>query len=360
MLGSTLLANRKRRVHSACVLGAVAVTLCVAANPRRLVADDLYGAGGVRAEGIRQGKLGSCYFHAVMAALAHTRPQTLQKMIQANADGTYTVQFADGKRENAYPDDLRYTREIGYDLSDGLWVAVLFRAYAQRVLRQSLLEAIDKSDLFSLLKQPTHDFVASDDPVLLAYDRAIRSQVDQYGNIDQPKLEAQLREYMKPVAVSEEIQDSLVKLLGSGGFFDVMAQVIKQNGELFGAYRAVGQGGIAERVMHTFAGNVRFVMNESESQAASSLTRALKAGQPLAACTGGSRFYQRLAAGETLPAEAEGWYVNAHCYTVLGFDASTRKVMLRNPWARHPDPDGLFKLPLGTFVPAFRGIVTAL
>jgi hypothetical protein len=78
----------------------------------------------------------------------------------------------------------------------------------------------------------------------------------------------------------------------------------------------------------------------------------------MAACTAGSRFYEQLAAGQSLPADTEGWYVNAHCYTVLGFDANERSVTLRNPWGRHPDPDGLFKLPLKTFVSAFRGIVT--
>jgi hypothetical protein len=318
----------------------------------------LYEANGIRPEGVRQGRLGSCYFHAVVAALAQSRPQMLEKMIQSNSDGTYTVQFADGIKENAYPEDLRYTREIGYDLSEGLWVAVLFRAYAQRVLRRSLLDAIEKADLFPLIKGYVEDFVSSNDPLLLAYDRAIRAQVDQYGNIDRSKLEAQLKEQMKPIAVSDEIKNSLTGMLASGGFFDVLAEVIKQNGELFGAYRAVGQGGIAERVMQTFAGNVKSVMNDSESHALSALERAVKARLPMVACTGGSRFYQQLAAGKTLPAETEGWYVNAHCYTVLGFDANTRRVQLRNPWGRHPDPDGLFNLPLPAYVPAFRGIIT--
>jgi hypothetical protein len=279
-------------------------------------------------------------------------------MIQPNSDGTFTVQFADGKKENAYPEDLRYTREIGYDLSEGLWVAVLFRAYAQRVLREALLMAIDKSDLFSPVKRYVGDFVASNDPLLLAYDRAIRSQVDQYGNINRNDLETQLKARMKAVPVADEIKDSVVKLLGSGGFFDVIADSIKHNGELFGAYRAVGQGGIAERVTETFAGNVQYVTNESESQIAATLEDVVRSRRPVTACTGGSRFYEQLAAGQTLPAEAAGWYVNAHCYTLLGYEAGSGSVTLRNPWARHPDPDGIFKLPLRTFVPAFRGVIT--
>jgi len=318
----------------------------------------LYDREGITPEGVRQGRLGSCYFHAAIGALAQSRPQALQAMIHPGAGGTFEVQFADGKKETAYPEDLRYAREIGYDLSRGLWVAVLFRAYAQRVLRESLLVAIDKSDLFPLLKVPVKGFVSSNDPVLLAYDRAIRSQVDQEGNIDRSKLENRLQEETRALPISGEVRDSVIKLLESGGFFDSLAEVIKQNGELFGAYRAVGQGGIAERVMGTFAGSVVSILNQSENQAAASLAQVVRNRLPAVACSGGSRFYDLVAAGQTLPAETEAWYVNAHCYTVLGFDSNERTVLLRNPWARHPDPDGIFKLSLRDFVPAFRGIVT--
>ena len=320
--------------------------------------EDLYGPGGIRPEGVRQGELGSCYFHAVIAAQARSNPEILKKMIQSNPGGTFTVQFADGKTETAYPEDLRYARESGYDRSEGLWVAVLFRAYAQRVLRQALVEAIDQSDLFPLVKQYARDFVASNDPLLLAYDRAIRMQVDQYGNIDRTKLETQLKTQMKPIPVAEDLKNSLVGLLESGGFFDAVAGAIKQNGELFGAYRAVGQGGIAERVMITLAGNVRLVANESAEKTNAALEEAAKANLPLVACTAESRYYRQLAAGQKLPSDAQGWYVNLHCYTILGYDANAQRVRLRNPWAHCPDPDGVFDLPLATFLPAFRGIIT--
>jgi hypothetical protein len=322
------------------------------------VAGDLYGPQGVKPQAVRQGRLGSCYFHAVIAALAQFQPQALQKMIQPQSDGTYTVRFADALQENAYPEDLRYTRESGYDLSEGLWVAVLFRAYAQRVLRQSLVSAIERSDLFPFVKSYVKDFVASNDPLLLAYDRAIRSQVDQNGNIDRSQLELQLREQMKPLTVPDEMKNSVIKLLESGGFFDSLAEVIKQNGEIFGAYRAVGQGGIAERVMQSMAGSVQLVMNDSEEQAGAALEGAFQAGRPVVACSGGSLYYQQLAEGRVLPAETKSWYVNAHCYSMLAYDASGRTVTLRNPWARFPDPDGVFTLPVKTFVPAFRGVIT--
>ena len=326
--------------------------------PLQGVATDLYGPQGVKPEAVRQGTLGSCYFHAVIAALAKFQARDLQKMIQANSDGTYTVRFADGLKENAYAEDVQYTRESGYDLSEGLWVAVLFRAYAQRVLRQALVSGIDRSELFPFVKSYVKDFVSTNDPLLLAYDRAIRSQVDQHGNIDRSMLEAQLREQMRPLSVPDAIQDAVIKLLESGGFLDSLAEVIKQNGEIFGAYRAVGQGGIAERVMQAMTGSVRFVQNESAEQAGETLEQAMHAELPVVACSGGSQYFQELAQGRSLPADTKNWYVNAHCYTVLAYDGASRTVTLRNPWARFPEPDGVFTLPIKTFVPAFRGLIT--
>ncbi len=344
------------------MLKCAGVVLCVmaffSAVPRASAADDLYGSKGIAAEGVRQGRLGSCYFHAVIAALAERRGDVIRKMIQANADGSYTVTFGDGKKETAYPEDLRYAHESGYDLSDGLWVAVLFRAYAQRVLRAALVQTIDSSDLFPMLKQPAEQWVGSSDQLVLAYDRAIRAQVDQDGNIDRAKLEAGLKKEMAPISVPDTMKDSLIGMLETGGFFDKMVLFIQQNGELFGAYRAVGQGGIADRVMKTFSGSTRFQENQSESQAGTALAEAIKNGVPIVACTGGSAFYQDVAKGQALPAGADQWYVNAHCYTVLNYDDSAATVNIRNPWARHPDPDGIFNLPLASFVPAYAGIVT--
>ena len=96
------------------------------ALPPQGVAADLYGPLGVKPQAVRQGKLGSCYFHAAIAALAEFQAQGLRRMIQAHSDGSYTVRFADGVQENAYAQDVEYARESGYDLSEGLWVAVCF------------------------------------------------------------------------------------------------------------------------------------------------------------------------------------------------------------------------------------------
>jgi hypothetical protein len=344
------------------MLKRASVVLCVIVFLTALPAakaDSLYGAKGITPDAVRQGRLGSCYFHAVIAAMAERRPDAIRNMIKANADGSYTVTFGDGKKETAYPVDLRYTHDSGYDLSDGEWVAVLFRSYAQRVLRESLLQDIDSSDLFPLLKSPAEQLVASNDDLVLAYDRAIRSQVDQYGHIDKAKLEAGLKSEMAPMtAVPDSMKDSLIGLMESGGFFEKMSTFIQENGELFGAYRAVGQGGIADRVMKTFSGSTNYQENQSESQAGSALAQAVQSNMPVVACTGGSAFYNQLAAGHTLPSNTDDWYVNAHCYTVLNYDSGSQAVTIRNPWARHPDPDGIFRIPLASFVPAYAGIVT--
>jgi hypothetical protein len=322
-------------------------------------AEDLYGARGISPDVVKQGRLGSCYFHAVIAALAQHQQATIRAMIQSNSEGSYTVTFGDGQKETAYPEDLRYTHESGYDLSDGQWVAVLFRAYAQRVLRQSMRQAIDASDVFVIVKQPAEQLVASSDEVVLAYDRAIRAEVDQDGNIDRAKLETRLKGQMAPIALPDTVKDNLIATLESGGFFDKMVDMIKQNGEIFGAYRAVGQGGIADRVMKTMSGSSRFQENESEAQASASLETATRKQLPITACTAGSRFYQQILHGQSLPPEVNEWYVNAHCYTVLGYDSSSATVNLRNPWARHPDKsEGNFTLPLITFMSAYLGIVT--
>lgn len=321
--------------------------------------DKLYTDAGIRPEIVRQGTLGSCYFHSVVAAFANTRPDILEKMITANKDDTYTVTFADGTKENAYPEDINFARTSGYDRSDGLWVAVLFRAYAQRVLRGTIFKAVDQSSLFPVVKNYAEDFIKTNDPLLLAYDRAIRSVVDQSGNIDRKELEAKLKQELASISVPDSAKDSFVGMLESGGLFDAISNMVKENGELFGAYRAVGQGGIAERVMQVFGGeNVLAVPNQDENQTARALTIATQDHRPVVACTAGSQYYKLMASGQTLPSEIQSWYVNAHCYTVLGYDADARVVTVRNPWGEHPDPDGVLRLPLQSFMPAYRGIAT--
>src|SRR5579863_7309440 len=162
--------RRRRRIAATIV--SVGLPIGLALMPAKLRAQAgksarLYEDGGVKAGSVRQGKLGSCYFHSVMAALAQSNPEMVRQMIEVNPDKTFTVKFGDGKKEIAYPEDIRYSRDSGYDLSNGLWVAVLLRAYAQRVLRESLAAAVEQTDLYSMVKGYAEQLINSNDSVLI-------------------------------------------------------------------------------------------------------------------------------------------------------------------------------------------------
>jgi hypothetical protein len=105
---------------------------------------------GPRADDVRQGAIGDCYFPAAMAALAYWKPEALLNAIKDNGDGTYTVRFHEnnGFGGRGQPVDIRvdgdlYARAWGgpaYASSLGgstepdkmeLWVPLMEKAYAQ-------------------------------------------------------------------------------------------------------------------------------------------------------------------------------------------------------------------------------------
>ena len=108
----------------------------------------LYGKRGVSPQAVLQGSLGSCYFHASIAALAKETPETLRGAISPNPGGGYRVHFFSGPDEVVFPEDVEFGRVHGYDRSEGAWVGVLMRAYGQRALRQSLVGGGDQSESF--------------------------------------------------------------------------------------------------------------------------------------------------------------------------------------------------------------------
>ncbi|HEV2232861.1 MAG TPA: C2 family cysteine protease [Terriglobia bacterium] len=318
----------------------------------------LYGPDGISPESVRQGGLGSCYFHSTIAALAQSNPQLLKDMITENDNGTYTVLFQDGKKETVYPEDLRFARLSLFDRSDGQWVGVLFRAYAQRVLRASLLKGIDLTDMFPLLKPYAKAFVETTDPLLLAYDRSIRAVVDQSGDMDKGKFMALLNEEIKGIPIPDTYKDLLVKSMESAGVFDAVADEVKKNGELFGAYRSVGHGGIPGRVMETFLGHEALGAKiQSLNQVAELLRQVSPKKQPVIAGTTDNPL-QELQAQKLLPDDAGAWYSEKHAYTILSYDLQAQTVTLRNPWGEHPKPDGIFTIPLSTFADSFEMIQT--
>ncbi len=318
----------------------------------------LYGPDKISPGAVKQGGLGSCFFHSPIAALARSNPKKIPPMIKDNGDGTFSVTFSDTKTEKAYIEDLRYARSSGFDRSSGLWVGVLLRAYAQRVLREALISAVEKSDLFTLLKPYAKQYLGSSDELLLAYDRAIRAEVNQGAEIDRARLEKALQEEVKPLPISDEVKAAGLKLINSSGVFEAIEVLVRENGELFGAYRAIGHGGHPASVMAAFLGGKPVVLSSKEAdKVAEVLQSVISEGAPVVAGTSPTEFDQ-LRTSSPLPANAKDWYVPGHAYTVLEVSASTRQVTLRNPWGRMPDPDGVFTIPIETFLEVYPMVAT--
>ena len=335
-------------------LGVMVLLLgCVAAG---LAQSDtaLFGDEGVRPQAVRQGSLGNCYFYASVAALAGTQPELLRQAIRTGEDGGMDVRFADGKHEIVRPEDVQFARKSGFDLSEGLWVAVLFRGYAQRTLRAALIQSVNKSSLPPSLKKLTIGFVEDSDLLLLAYDRAIRSQIDQSGDISRDGLRKQLHAELASLPLLGMWKDGIIEAIDASGFFENLAAQIKSNGELFGAYRSAGSGGLPERVLSAFTGEAHSYRFKNRNDAASAMAHALQKHQAVVVLTGDSAAPAR--GDKTQPPpddDVEDWYIPGHAYTVLAVDTDSGAVTIRNPWGDHPAPAGEFTLPLERFFSAY-------
>jgi len=321
----------------------------------------LYGIRGVSPQAVRQGSIGSCYFYASIAALAATQPDSLRQAILSDENGGLRVRFADGKIEQIHDEDVQFARKSDFDLSEGLWVAVLFRGYAQRTLREALIHSVNASSLLFPLKSLTSGVIADSDLLLLAYDRAIRSQIDQSGNICRDGLKAQLSAELASVPLLGLWKDRAVSMLDSSDFFESLAAQIEANGELFGAYRAVGQGGLSEQVLSAFAGGARTYEIKNRDKTAAAISLALQKHQAVVAWTDDSPLDKLTTKAHSfLDDDAEDWYLRAHAYTVLAVNTTSGTVTIRNPWGSHPDPQGEFTLSLDEFVSAYTGFTTSV
>jgi len=307
----------------------------------------LYGEHGVSPQAVLQGTLGSCYFHASIAALAKASPEKLRSAISENPGGGYRVRFVDGPEEVVLPEDVAFARDHIYDRSEGTWVAVLMRGYAQRALRQSLVHAIDKSDLIpSYVKPIALTLLNSSDQLLTGYDRAVRSVVQQDGVIDKAALKTKLAVQLSALGVPDSAAQMLGGFLEDRGFFDSIALTVEQNGEVFGAYKSLGQGGVPVRVFEAFQGK-GFSGQVADKKLTLEQLRRLNSG------------HIAMVAGTWGTPTGEGysnanWWVAGHCYTVLSYDDTAQTVTLRNPWGAKPDPDGVFTIPFATFLDAYE------
>jgi len=326
--------------------------LLMAASASAAEPKPLYGPKGISEDAVRQGSVGSCYFHAVIGALAAKDPDLLRSSISENGPGDYTVHFADGATERVTAVEAVAAIDNGYDDSDGLWVSVLYRAFAHRIMRRSLLGAVNGSQMIALAKYGAVMLINSSDAVLNAYDGAVRSQIAPDGSIDKAALRARLEEELRTTPLSAETRDRVLDVIDTQGFFEPLAADVKANGEIFGAYRSTSQSGLPHRVFEAFYGSVRDLGIAGERDLFTTLQTAARDRVPMVASTRAS------APLASIPGTSM-WYVNSHAYTVLGFDSEKKNVTLRNPWGEHPAPDGRFTIPLDTFRAAYETMCIA-
>jgi hypothetical protein len=330
--------------HAALVLLVVLLVLKVVAAQD---SDSLYGTHGVNPQAVRQGTLGSCYFHASIASLAKTAPGTLRSSISQSSDGGYRVRFFDGPEEAVYPQDVQFGRTHGYDRSDGEWVLVLMRGYAQRTLRATLVDTVEHTSLIPIFARPVVlSWLDRSGPLLVAYDRAIRSVVGQNGYMDKTALQKGLAGQLGALGIPAAEAQMLGGFLDDQGFFAALAHTVQQNGEVFGAYAGMGQGGIPERVMRAILGSGGTDAVANRGPLAEQLRR-LHAGR--AVVVAGT-----YSTSENKGYDHTGWWVPNHAFSVLDYDEGSQTVRMRNPWGTHPDPDGSFTLPIAVFVHAYE------
>jgi hypothetical protein len=306
----------------------------------------LYGPSGVSPMAVRQGILGTCYFHASLAAVAQASPSAIRNAIRGDAQRGYRVHFISGPEELVYPQDIEYARTHNYDRSEGQWVTVLMRGYAQRELRQSMIAAIQRSTTIPVFVKPAAlSTLQQSGPLLVAYDRAVRSVVSQDGQMDKASFQAQLTKELSTLGVPAAQAQVIGGLLEQGGLYEAINRTVRTNGEVFGAYRSLGQGGIPVSVIEAFLGTAQSAqVNDGRLSAQ---LRSLRGGTAIVAGTRSSGFNPRFQSGPD-------WYVPSHAYTVLEYNEFTRTVTLRNPWGARPGPDGVFKLPLSVFLQAYE------
>ena len=301
----------------------------------------LYGPGGVSPTAVRQGILGSCYFHASVAAVAEANPAAIRSAISGAPKSGYKVHFVSGPDELVYSKDVEYARTHNYDHSDGEWVTVLMRGYAQRELRKGLIESIDRSKTIpGFMKPVALSALRQTGPLVVAYDRAVRSVVSQDGRMDKATFKAQLTQEFNSLGIPAAQAGVLVGLIDHAGVYDSLAKTVQANGEVFGAYRGMSQGGICVNVLAALLGTARS-SEVSDTAALVSRLRRLHAGKE--AMVAGTQSSGNSSAG------GADWFVASHAYTLLDYEEGSRMILLRNPWAMKPGPDGVFKLPLRTF-----------
>ncbi|HEY9126022.1 MAG TPA: hypothetical protein VIM62_02800, partial [Acidobacteriaceae bacterium] len=283
----------------------VLIVLLTLASPAQSTAS-IYGPHGISPLAVRQGVLGSCYFHAALAAVAQANPEALRLAIHGNPTSGFRVHFVSGPDELVYSEDIAYARAHNYDKSEGEWVTILMRAFAQRKLRQGMIAAVEKSTVVPAFLKPTAlSELQNSGPLLVAYDRAIRSVINQDGQIDRARFQANLAQELAALGIGEARAKTIEGLLDHAGFYEELNNTVKENGEVFGAYRGMSAGGIPRSVISAFLG----------SADAARVTSPLLVEQLAALHNGGKAI---VAGSRNVPPftdKAPDWYIPGHAYT---------------------------------------------
>lgn len=100
---------------------------------RDLYANKENPLASIKPDAIKQGMIGNCYFEAALASLAAVDPESIQRMIKDNGDGTYTVTFPGADDE---PITVKAPTEVEMGLfnqgsPDGAWASVMEKAYGE-------------------------------------------------------------------------------------------------------------------------------------------------------------------------------------------------------------------------------------
>lgn len=342
------------RLLRCCLSGAILLAAAFAGAQQT----PLYGSAGVAPTAVVQGTLGSCFFHATVAAISVRHADLLRNSIADLGGGSYRVNFRNGPAETVQLEDILYARQNGFDRSDGLWVAVLLRGLGQRTVRESLIASFTASDLPAPARAMAESLLSANDALLLAYDRAIRASINQNGSISRVALKARLKEKTEALSIPGFLSSPVIDALDSAGFFETLSQKIQERGELFGAYRSVGNGGLPTAVIEAFYAPSHSVNLSSPGQTREHLRQDARNGTPLVAIALGGVGNDVLERVHTHNGKPD-WYVSNHAYTVVSYDESTDRATLRNPWGHEPSPDGLFTISVDDLVKAFPVLAEA-
>ncbi len=311
----------------------------------------LYGKDGATPKSVRQGSASASYFHAAIAAIAKASSDKLRKDIARNPGGGFLVNFPDGTEEYVLVVDADYPKAHHLDNSEGDWVAVLMRGYAQHALRIGILEALQNSSTIpASTKSEATTLFGESGPLLVAYDRAVRSTVSEGAPIiegvlklNKANLKSALTTQFKALDVSATEYKTLLSLLDDETFFNTLSFVVQRDGEIFGVEKNAVEAATPQRVMQAFLGS-GYLFTTSNQEMTSKYLAMQKTGQAMTATTRAS-----LPEGITDAA----WFTTTHTYSVMDYNDAAQTITLRDPKGTLPAPDGLFTIPVATFFKAF-------